>query len=43
MLFRSQLNTYAKVFNQIGWASVIVGGVLLLLSPLLKRMMAGVK
>ena len=39
----AQLNTYAKVFNQIGWASVIVGGVLLLLSPLLKRMMAGVK
>jgi POT family proton-dependent oligopeptide transporter len=39
----AQLNTYATVFNQIGWASVIAGGVLLVLSPILKRMMAGVK
>jgi len=39
----AQLETYATVFNQIGWASVIVGGLLLLLSPVLKKMMAGVK
>ena len=38
-----QLQTYATVFNQIGWASVIVGGILLLGSPILKRMMAGVR
>lgn len=37
------LVTYGEVFNTIGWASVIVGGILLLLSPLLKKMMAGVK
>jgi len=37
------LNTYGAVFNQIGWAAVITGGVLFLLSPVLKRMMAGVK
>jgi POT family proton-dependent oligopeptide transporter len=34
------LANYAEVFTQIGWAGVIVGGVLLLLSPLLKRWMA---
>ncbi|TKD51953.1 peptide MFS transporter [Sphingomonas baiyangensis] len=34
------LSNYASVFTQIGWAGVIVGGVLLLLSPLLKRWMA---
>jgi proton-dependent oligopeptide transporter, POT family len=34
------LANYAQVFTQIGWAGVIVGGVLLLLSPLLKRWMA---
>ncbi len=37
------LDTYAGVFNQIGWAGVIVGGVLLLISPALKWMMRGVK
>ena len=37
------LATYASVFNQIGWAGVIVGGVLLLISPILKWMMRGVK
>ena len=40
---QAQLETYQTVFNQIGWASVIVGGVLFLGSPILKRMMAGVK
>jgi len=39
----AQLATYQGVFNQIGWASVIVGGFLFLISPVLKRMMAGVK
>ena len=39
----AQLATYADVFNKIGWASVIVGGILLVLSPVLKKMMAGVK
>ena len=34
---------YGEVFNTIGWASVITGGVLLLLSPILKKMMAGVR
>jgi POT family proton-dependent oligopeptide transporter len=38
-----QLETYQGVFNQIGWAAVIVGGVLFLLSPVLKKMMAGVR
>jgi POT family proton-dependent oligopeptide transporter len=37
------LNTYAGVFWKIGIASVIIGGTLLLLSPLLKRWMHGVK
>jgi POT family proton-dependent oligopeptide transporter len=37
------LATYATVFNQIGWAGVIVGVVLLALSPVLKWMMKGVK
>lgn len=37
------LATYASVFNQIGWAGVIVGGVLLVISPVLKWMMRGVK
>jgi POT family proton-dependent oligopeptide transporter len=40
---QAQLATYAAVFNQIGWAGVIVGGVLLAASPLLNRMMAGVR
>ena len=39
----AQLATYANVFNQIGWAGVIAGAVVLALSPLLKRMMAGVR
>lgn len=37
------LDTYSGVFWTIGIASVIIGGVLLLLSPLLKRWMHGVK
>ena len=37
------LVTYGEVFNSIGWAAVIVGGVLLLLSPVLTKMMAGVR
>jgi proton-dependent oligopeptide transporter, POT family len=37
------LNTYAGVFTTIGWASVIIGGVLLLLSWPLKYLMHGVK
>lgn len=36
----AQLQTYADVFTQIGWAGVIVGAVLLLVSPLLKKGMA---
>lgn len=36
----AQLQTYAGVFTQIGWAGVIVGAVLLLVSPLLKKGMA---
>lgn len=39
----AQLATYADVFGKIGWTSVIVGGVLLLASPVLKKMMAGVR
>ena len=37
------LDTYAGVFETIGLASAAIGGVLLLLSPLLKRLMHGVK
>ncbi|WP_353216032.1 peptide MFS transporter [Sandarakinorhabdus sp.] len=37
------LDTYAGVFETIGLASVAIGGVLLLISPLLKRLMHGVK
>jgi POT family proton-dependent oligopeptide transporter len=37
------LNTYAGVFTTIGWASVIIGGILLLLSWPLKYLMHGVK
>jgi POT family proton-dependent oligopeptide transporter len=37
------LSTYVSVFNSIGIASIISGGILLVLSPLLKRMMHGVK
>ncbi len=37
------LDTYAGVFETIGIASAAIGGVLLLISPLLKRLMHGVK
>jgi POT family proton-dependent oligopeptide transporter len=37
------LDTYAGVFETIGFASAAIGGVLLLISPLLKRLMHGVK
>jgi POT family proton-dependent oligopeptide transporter len=37
------LQTYAGVFWKIGIASVIIGGILLVLSPLLKKWMHGVK
>ncbi len=37
------LQTYAGVFWKIGIASVIIGGILLLISPLLKKWMHGVK
>jgi proton-dependent oligopeptide transporter, POT family len=37
------LDTYAGVFETIGIASAVIGGVLLLISPLLKRLMHGVK
>ncbi len=37
------LDTYAGVFETIGLASAAIGGVLLLVSPLLKRLMHGVK
>ncbi len=37
------LDTYTAVFQTIGLAAVAIGGVLLLLSPLLKRLMHGVK
>jgi POT family proton-dependent oligopeptide transporter len=40
---QAQLATYVAVFNQIGWAGVIAGGVLLALSRVLTRMMAGVR
>lgn len=37
------LATYTAVFAQIGWAAVAIGGVLLLIAPLLRRLMHGVK
>jgi POT family proton-dependent oligopeptide transporter len=37
------LNTYTGVFQAIGWVSVVIGGVLLLLSWPLKYLMHGVK
>ncbi len=37
------LDTYAGVFETIGIASAVIGGVLLLISPLLKKLMHGVK
>jgi POT family proton-dependent oligopeptide transporter len=37
------LATYGEVYNLFGWVAVGVGLVLLLASPFLKRMMAGVK
>ena len=36
------LQTYAAVFRTIGLAAAAVGGVLLLLSPLIRRWMHGV-
>lgn len=39
---RAQLNTYIEVFQQIGLVGVGIGVVLLVLSPLLKKGMAGV-
>jgi POT family proton-dependent oligopeptide transporter len=39
----AQLATYASVFGQIGWAGVIAGVLLLVCSPKLKDMMAGVR
>ncbi len=39
---RVSLETYAGVFTTIGWVSVIIGLVLLGLSPLIKRWMHGV-
>ncbi|WP_297799962.1 oligopeptide:H+ symporter [uncultured Brevundimonas sp.] len=37
------LNTYAEIFGTIGWTGVAVGVVLLVLSPILKKGMAGVR
>ena len=37
------LDTYAGVFQTIGLASAAIGGVLLLISPLIKKLMHGVK
>lgn len=37
------LDTYTQVFETIGLAAAAIGGVLLLISPLLKRLMHGVK
>ncbi|MFZ4382401.1 MAG: peptide MFS transporter, partial [Sandarakinorhabdus sp.] len=37
------LDTYAGVFQTIGLASAAIGGVLLIISPLLKKLMHGVK
>jgi POT family proton-dependent oligopeptide transporter len=36
------LQTYGSIFGTIGWTGVVVGVVLLVLSPLLKKGMAGV-
>jgi POT family proton-dependent oligopeptide transporter len=40
---RAALATYGEVYNLFGWVAVGVGAVLLLGTPILKRMMAGVK
>ena len=37
------LKTYADIFGTIGWTGVIVGVALLVLSPLLKKGMAGIR
>ena len=37
------LATYGQVYNLFGWVAVGVGAVLLLATPILKKMMAGVK
>ena len=39
---REQFETYIDVFSRIGWVGVVIGLVLLLCSPLLKKGMAGV-
>jgi POT family proton-dependent oligopeptide transporter len=39
---RLSLETYAGVFSSIGWVSVVIGALLLILSPFLKRWMHGV-
>lgn len=39
---RLSLETYAGVFSAIGWVSVVIGAILLLLAPFLKRWMHGV-
>jgi POT family proton-dependent oligopeptide transporter len=37
------LDTYTQVFETIGLVAAAIGGVLLLISPLLKKLMHGVK
>ncbi len=39
----AQLASYVEVFTQIGWAGIVSGAVLLVISPVLKKMMAGVR
>ena len=40
---RAQLETYVIVFSRIGWIGVVAAGLLLALSPLLKRGLAGIR
>jgi POT family proton-dependent oligopeptide transporter len=40
---QAALATYGQVYNLFGWVAVGVGAVLLLGTPILKKMMAGVK
>lgn len=37
------LASYTKLFGQLFWAGLIFGGILLLLSPIVKRLMHGIK
>ena len=37
------LNTYVEVFTQFGWIAIICGAVILLASPLLNKLMHGIK